>query len=425
MASQEKVTYRQLFGNRGFTALWVGQTISGIGDTFNFTALNFLAMSMNKGSGVPSAAPLLTMLMFNTLPYLIISPFAGVFADRWDRKKTMIATDLFRAVLVLLIPLATSLTQLYIIGFLMNVGRIFFLPCIRAALPNILTREQLMLGNSAMSTGHGFAETVGYFVGGTLVAVLGFNVAFYIDSASFFISAAMITMIVLPHVPAAKGKSLLENVQTVFLNLREGFAYISRHRIAQGVFMTNALLQVCIASYNMLETVFVGETLGGGTAGFGLVAGTMTLGFLTGTLVFGGLAHRVNPFASYSWGILGMGIGIALVGSSPNVPVAVVMAFLFGTINPFYFVPSTALLQSNVDNHILGRVFGLFNIINRLAIFLSALGTKSIQESLHWPVGFTIQALGLAGAFGGVLALWWFRSERKTVASKEVPAASA
>lgn len=425
MTSQERVTYRELFRNRDFAAFWIGQTISAIGDTFNFTSLNFLVMSMNKGSGVSSAAPLMTMLMINTAAYFFISPFAGVFADRWDRKKTMIAMDIFRGLLVLLIPLATSLTHLYIISLLMNIGRIFSLPCMRASVPRILAKEELMLGNAAISTGQGLANTLGYFIGGTLVAIWGFNIAFYIDAASFFISAAMTAVIVLPHVPAVKNKSLWENVKTVFTNLREGFAYVARHRIAQGLFLTNAILQLCIGAYNMMEAVFVGETLRGGTTGYGLVAGSMTLGFLVGTLLFGGAAHRVNPFSSYSWGILGMGVGIMAFGSSPNVAVATVTGVIFGMLNPFYFVPSGALMQSNVDNYILGRVSSLFNIVNRAAIFLSALYTRSIQESLHWPVGLTIQSLGAIAAVGGVLALWWFRYERRGEAQKEVPATGA
>ncbi len=80
-------------------------------------------------------------------------------------------------------------------------------------------------------------------------------------------------------------------------------------------------------------------------------------------------------------------------------------------------------MQSNVENHILGRVSSLFSIVTRTGIFISAFYTGLVQESLHWPVGLTIQSLGLMGIASGVLALWGYRRERKATVEEEVPAA--
>lgn len=309
-----KVAYRQIFANRNFTALWVGETVSILGDTFNLTSLWFLIMSMSKGSGTSSAAPLMTMLMVTTATYIFISPFAGVFADRWDRKKTMIAMDLIRAFLMLLIPLANSLLQIYLISFLMTVARIFFRPCIRASMQKILKKEEFLLANSVMSIGKGMADATGYFAGGVLIAIFGYNFAFYIDAASYLISAIMIISMTLPHIPAAKGEPLRERVATVFRNMREGFIYVLQNRIARDMFITNSILLLGGGAYNMMQAVFVGETPGAGTKGFGLVTETMTLSFLAGSLLFGGFANRLNQFSPMAGGYSGWGLECLALG---------------------------------------------------------------------------------------------------------------
>lgn len=421
MADQIRVTYRDLLRDRNFTALWLGQTVSLLGDTFNLTSLWFLMMSkVSKGS---PATPLMTMLMINTAAYILVSPFAGVFADRWNRKKTMIAMDLARALLVLTIPLARSLAQLYLISLLVTVASIFFRPCLQASVPRILPKEQLMLGNSAMSTGRGLANSMGFFAGGVLIAAFGYDIAFYIDSASFLISAVMIAIIALPHLPAATGKSLRENVAVVLNNMRDGWAYVSRHRAARVLFATVFILFLCGGAYNMMEAAFVGKTLGGGTGGFGLVSGVMTLSFLIGTILFGGMAHRLNPFNTFSWGALGMGLSVLAFASSPNLAVAVGLAALFGLVNPFYFIASEVILQSTVENQILGRVYSLFTLSNQVATFLSAVYVGFAQETLHFSVRLTLQSMGLIAVAGGFLALWLYWRERQGAAKEEVPAA--
>ncbi|MCL4515711.1 MAG: MFS transporter [Firmicutes bacterium] len=245
-----------------------------------------------------------------------------------------------------------------------------------------MPKEQLMLGNSAMSTGRGLANSMGFFAGGVLIAAFGYDIAFYIDSASFLISAVMIAIIALPHLPAATGKSLRENVAVVLNNMRDGWAYVSRHRAARVLFATVFILFLCGGAYNMMEAAFVGKTLGGGTGGFGLVSGVMTPSFLTGTILFGGMAHRLNPFNTFSWGALGMGLSVLAFASSPNLAVAVGLAALFGLVYVGF-----------------------------------------AQETLHFSVRLTLQSMGLIAVAGGFLALWLYWRERQGAAKEEVPAA--
>ena len=91
------MAYRRLFGNRSFMALWLGQTISYIGDYFYWLAIPIMVERLTG-----SALQVGLSVISSTLPMLVLGPVAGVFVDRWDRKRTMIVADLLRALLVLL-----------------------------------------------------------------------------------------------------------------------------------------------------------------------------------------------------------------------------------------------------------------------------------------------------------------------------------
>ena len=148
------------------------------------------------------------MFFAATLPNLLLSPIAGTFVDRWDHKEVMVVSDLLRAAIVLLIPLAavTNILLVYPLIFLVTTISIFFRPARVAILPRIVPEEDLLTANSALWVGETIADIVGYPLAGLFVALLGSAVplAFWVDSATYVASAALLATIVVAAAAAAR-----------------------------------------------------------------------------------------------------------------------------------------------------------------------------------------------------------------------------
>ena len=161
--------YVRLALNASFSALWAGQLISLFGDRLNQLAL-VAVVAITTGSA------LATGLVFfaATLPNLLLSPIAGTFVDRWDHKEVLVVSDILRAAIVLVLPLAavTNIILVYPLIFLVTSISVFFRPARVAILPRIVPERDLLSANSAMWVGETMADVIGYPLAGLFVALL-------------------------------------------------------------------------------------------------------------------------------------------------------------------------------------------------------------------------------------------------------------
>lgn len=139
------------------------------------------------------------ILSFTIIPVFLVGPLAGALVDKWDRRKTMYVCDLIRAGLVLLIPIFLFYKQtfiwIYLIIFLaFSIGR-FFIPAKLAIIPDMVSPKDLLLANSMINTTGMIAAVLGFGISGLIVERWGARTGFYLDSASFLISATCIFLI--------------------------------------------------------------------------------------------------------------------------------------------------------------------------------------------------------------------------------------
>ena len=307
--------YVRLALNGSFSALWAGQLISLFGDRLNQLAL-VAVVAISTGSA------LATGLVFfaATLPNLLLSPIAGTFVDRWDHKEVMVVSDILRAAIVLILPLAavTNIILVYPLIFLVTTISVFFRPARMAILPRIVPEEDLLSANSAMWVGETIADIVGYPLAGLFVALLGSAVplAFWVDSATYLASAALIATIVvaaaiksgragdgcattrLPSPSSNAGWQFLRHETVLLANTLQGA--VGQFSLGLSIALTPSFVQTAFsssgfawqASYGFLETgIGVGNLIGGFAVG---LVGTR---FAKGRMVIVGLravgrAHR-------------------------------------------------------------------------------------------------------------------------------------
>ena len=186
--------YVRLALNSSFAALWTGQLISLFGDRLHQVALAVLVL-ITTGSALAAGF----VFLVATLPNVLFGPFAGTLVDRWEHKEVMIVSDLLRAAVILLIPIAvaTNVLLVYPLVFIVTTISIFFRPARVAILPRIVDEDDLLTANSALWIAEVSADVIGYPVAAVFVAALGtaLPLAFWIDAATYVGSAVLLTAV--------------------------------------------------------------------------------------------------------------------------------------------------------------------------------------------------------------------------------------
>jgi DHA3 family macrolide efflux protein-like MFS transporter len=310
-----QIAYGRLFRNRNFVALWIGQTISFIGDYFYFLAIPIMVERLTG-----SALAVGLSVIANALPMLLLGPVAGVFVDRWDRKRTMIAADLLRGVLVLACLLVRTSDQVwiyYVVGFLMSCVSRFFFPAQNAVLPLVVRdRNDLLAANGLMQ----IVQTAGLLIGPALagfsIGLWGEQVAFVVDSATFFVSAAVVATMTVPRTTA--GHAPGGGVSSMLSEMREGVVYLFTNRTMVGVLICLSVVMLGIGAMNVIWVPFMRRTFGLGPEGLGAVDTAQGIGMAIGGIALGFLAARVRKKRLAGWSIIFIGGLIALMGLAPR-----------------------------------------------------------------------------------------------------------
>ena len=322
-----KGVYGRLFRNRNFVALWLGQTVSFIGDYFYFLAIPIMVERLTG-----SALQVGLAVIASALPMLLLGPVAGVFVDRWDRKRTMIISDLLRALLVLLCLLVRTPDQVwiyYVVAFLMSCVSRFFFPAQNAALPLIVPdKDELLTANGLMQ----IVQTAGLLIGPALagfsIGLWGAQVAFLADSATYLVSAVAITTMTIPTLggaPSEAGgsRTTVERQATggqlaaVWSEMREGVVYLFGNRTMVGILLCLAVVQLGIGAIHVIWVPFMQRTFGLGAEGLGAVDTAQGLGMALGGVALGFAAGRFRKKDMAAWSIVFIGGMIALMGLAP------------------------------------------------------------------------------------------------------------
>jgi MFS family permease len=315
LGNRNQVAYGRLFRNRSFIALWLGQTVSFIGDYFYWLAIPIMVERLTG-----SALLVGLSVISSALPMLILGPVAGVFVDRWNRKQTMIVADVLRGLLVLLALLVRTPEQIwiyYVVGFLMSCVSRFFFPSQSAVLPLIVPdRNDLLAANGLMQ----IVQTVGLLIGPALagfsIGLWGERVAFLVDSGTFFVSALAILTMTIPRTTAGR-KATGGQLAAVWDEMRDGIVYLFGNRTMVGILLCLAVVQLGVGAINVVWVPFMRRTFGVGPEGLGAVDAAQGVGMALGGVALGFVAARFRRRDMAGWGIVFIGAMIALIGLSP------------------------------------------------------------------------------------------------------------
>lgn len=363
-----------VFRNRSFSLLWTGQLVSTAGD-----ALTALAASILVYRATGAALSVGLMLMATSLPSLLLGLFGGVVADRYDRKRILVACCFVQAGFVALIPLLLpfGLVWLYLLVALSSCARQFYSPAYESVLPELATDEELAAANSLMSISTVGSTAVGYAAAGLLAAQFELSWVFLLDALTFVFAGVCLLGIAVARTEREGGLS----AGSVFRDMRAGLDYLVGHRVLRAVLLVGLGIGLTAGVINTLTLPFTRTVLGASEAVFGAQEALTSVGFVAGSLMMASLANRLpeRQWMALSIGALGLAaFGYAL---TDTVSLAVVCFTLVGFFNAPAVIAIRLVFQRKTPAALRGRVIGAYFIGVEGAIVLG-MGVGGLADLL-------------------------------------------
>lgn len=407
--------------NRNYRNLWLSQVVSLTGDWFTLIASASLVAKLS-GSGLAIGG----LFLARMLPPFVLGPLVGVVADRFDRRRILIITDLLRTAVVLnflFIQSEQDVWLLYVLTVLQLSISAFFEPTRAALMPGIVARQDLITANALDGITWSAMLALGAALGGLVTALLGIPASFVIDAATFLVSAWFVSRITMP--ATALDSEVVGQSQAGWRAFVAGVRYLWQRPAVLVIALVKASSSLAFGGIAVVEVAFAKEVFPIGDEG----AGTLGLIYLVigvGTGLGPVVARRItgdNP-APMQWAILlsyvAMLIGYTMQGWAFTLVIFLVATFIRTIGTGINWVYSSSLLQIVVPGHYLGRVFAFDLAMMTLASATSTLWVGWAKDNL----GLSPQQLALSLAsvpavmiFGWILYLAWFYKQEQAWSS--------
>lgn len=403
--------FRKVLKNRNFLLLWLGQIISQLGDRLGQMALIAFVYLRSPGSTMDMAK----ILSFTIIPVFLIGPVAGVYVDRWDRRRTMYTCDLLRALLVFTIPFFLfyykSIVPIYIIIFLVfSIGR-FFVPAKLSIVPDLVEKKDLLIANSLVNITGMLAAVLGFGISGVLVEWVGPRSGFYLNALSFLMSGLLMFFIVKRANSSAidlkeLSREIVDSIRkSVFQEIREGILYFIRKKDIRLTASIMFILWSALGAVYVVMIVFVQDILNSATKDLGLLIMFLGAGLFSGSVLYGRFGQRLSHYKIIFSSLALSGVMLIIftltLNRYPCFLTAASLAFILGnTVSPI-MIASNTIIHKASDNEMMGKVFSSLEIVMHLGfvlfMFISSLLAEKISHiSILIAVGCIFTIVGIA-----------------------------
>lgn len=352
-----------------FRRFWVGQTISQLGSSFTLFATPLLVYKLTHSAvklGVATAAEF--------LPYLLFGLVIGAWVDRLDRKRTMIVVDLARGLVIAAIPLLAAAGRLvvwevYAVGFVSSTLTIFFEAGQFAAIPNLVGDADLVSANGRIQASYSAASVLGPLLAGLLLTVVAVQELFWVDAASFVVSAVALALVRGSFNPTSPDRERT----TLRRDVAEGLRYVLKHPVLRNISLMMALINVVNITTQTQLVLFSKQRLAASDARVGVLFSAGSLGVVALGLVAGSVRKRLRFAPAALGGLMLMGVLAVVFAFNRQYWLAVGLWGLISGVGLFFNINTTSLRQSIVPNHLLGRIASVAGVLAWSAIPLGSL----------------------------------------------------
>jgi len=405
-----RTTWRLLAGRRDLRLVLAAGLVSDAGDWILIIGLAYRVYAIT-GSTVASA---LTMAS-SCAPQVLLGAVAGVFADRWDRKRTMITADLLLAAVLLPLLLVHGAGQVWIVFAVMFAeGAIqqFFSPAEQAMVPTLVPDTELVAANAVSGQVSNVARLAGSALGGIIAAAAGIGAVTIADAASFVASAALLALVRATGRatarPGGPGGPVRERIAGIGDELRDGLRLSVRHRVLRTLMIFALVTSVGEGIMSTLFTPFVEHVLHGSSQEFGLVVAAQAVGGILGGALAAGFGHRVRASRLLSCGAIAFGLVDLAIFLYPLGYVAVWPAvagmIIVGLPGALTMAGLMTLFQRSTSDSHRGRIFGALSAVEGVAVLAGTLGAGFLSRYAGIVPVLAIQGAGYVVAGLAMLA---------------------
>ncbi|MGY1828567.1 MULTISPECIES: dTMP kinase [unclassified Blastococcus] len=365
---------------RDFRKLWLSTLLSSFGDWLGLLAITVTATLTFDDYAAQNFA-LAGVLLFRLLPAIVLGPVAGAFADRFDRRKTMVVTDIFRFGLFASIPIVDNLIWLFIAQFVIEAFSLFWIPAKDAAVPNMLRKDQLEAANQlSLVTTYGLTPVIAAIVFAVLTSVGGqvstllpgvneVDLALYLNALTFLVAAVVIWN--LPSISGRRAAGEVVGQQESFLgSLVKGFSFAGHTRLVRGLVVGITGAFVAAGAIIATGQAYV-EVLGGGEAAYGLLFGAVFIGLGLGIGIGPSVARDLARERIFGVAIVGAGIVVLLLSWSFALWISLLLVVLMGFFAGMAFLAGITLIGTEVEDEIRGRTFAIVQSLVRASLIVS------------------------------------------------------
>lgn len=389
-----------LHHERDYAKLFGAGIVNGIGDRISQVAVLGLLLSLT-GSGLAVGIAFAIRLV----PYLIFAPLGGWLADRFPKKRLMIAADLIRAAFALLPLFVRDVGDIWIIWlsmFLLSAGEALYVPARMSAIPLLVRKEHLLKINSLEEVMTGFILIFGSVTGGAVAVWLGSEASFLCNAVSFLISALLLAR--LPQLsrtaqhdehaqPQSASPGSLDHSQLEPMARRQGWAEF-KSLLAASPYLRLMLFIFAVwpigdGIFNILLSIYATEVFHAGDFGIGLMYGALGIGLVAGSALTGRFAGQLRIAAILT--LLAEGICHILVSQSGSMLIAAGLMVLTAAISSIGGACNQTLLMNTVPEYLRGRFMGMLGSMQNTIMGISMFLSGFLLEVL------TPRMLGLAG----------------------------
>jgi MFS transporter, DHA3 family, macrolide efflux protein len=408
--------FHRVFKNLNLVILWVSQLFSAIGDHLYVVAITWIAI---KELGA-SAAYVIGAGTFSALFFGILG---GIYADRWNRHRTMIITDILRALFVGLLPLIewySTLTvwHLVIISVIVSGVGTFFNPSLQASLPSLCRDSELLQQtNALMDTTHRLARIFGPGLTGAFLAFLPLPHFFTLDAVTFILSAIALVIISKAFVQKSETKKMKYEQKSPLIDFKIAISLLKNHKVLLWALISLGMVNLCWGAVYMVGVpLFTEQILKESAGAFGLIGGAYGIGNLLSLFAVGTLKRSI--LFMYA-GHLILGAGFIVIASADSLSVAIIGAVIAAFGSPMGDIILLTMIQTDFPETHIGKIYSFRALMGGLGLAMGtfiASFTYRLASISSIMIIFSMVIIAV-GAIG-ILRVSWIRNQPLPIAAK-------
>lgn len=345
--------------NKNFFLLWQGQLVSVLGDVIYIIALDFWVLEMTGSTALMGLLSALTMA-----PRILLGPFAGVFVDKWDRKKIIVITDFIRGIFVTFVGIAAlsgfiQVWMVFVIGISNGICSAFFNPAIISSRPDIVPESKLVKANSLTSLAQSSMDMIGNAIGGVLYVTIGAPYMFLFNGISYLFSSFTEMFITIPKIERKN------NQITFFQDFKEGFKFLNNFKVLKNMFIYISLLNFFFNAAAILFVPYFKEMSFLGISRYGFAMTVLAMGGMFGSILLSIVSlKREQKFNIFKLALISQTVLFICFMLFENYFIMLVCIFVAMACNACLNTIASTAMMSVIPGEIRGKVMAITSTVS-------------------------------------------------------------